>query len=440
MIEESRKYIEVLRKYDFAASERCRASKAIDSSDIKAHGKSIPFSYVPLFINNDDLAFFQKSTDILYSILKKVTKQYIENPEYRKIFGFSKKLEELILLPCNYSEIIPVGRNDFFFDTETKAYSFCEFNTDGTGGMSRDREITKEILETFPDQDFIKNEGLHGFDTIDKIASNLISVYRSSTIAVKKPLFAIVDWKEEGVMSDFDRFISSFIRQGVECRFTDMRDLVFDGKNLVDKNDGRVINGIYRRAVTSVILSRLSDCKGLIEAVRNNAVVLMGHFRTSIVHSKMISVALCDPQTEKILSEEEKAYIKAHIPSTYRLKSGYFPQSALESAIENKDEWIIKPEDDFGSHGVFSGLDASKEEWEELLSKSIDKGNILQRFCPRYDFDLLSPTANSIERIPLMLGAYTSCGKVVGFYSRAGKAGVIDFDHGGICVTTVKVN
>nr|MCR5731317.1 hypothetical protein [Sphaerochaetaceae bacterium] len=294
-------------------------------------------------------------------------------------------------------------------------------------------------LETFPDQEFIKREGLHGFDVVSSIASSLINIYNSSSIKVEKPLFAIVDWREEGVMSDFNRFIEAFKERGVDCRFTDMRDLYFDGEMLIDRTDGRVINGIYRRAVTSVILSRLEDCTGLIEAVRHNAVVLMGHFRTSIVHSKMISVALHDSQTEVLLSEEEKAYVKAHIPQTYRLKSGIVPESALHDAIENKDEWLIKPEDDFGSHGVYSGMDTEKEEWASLLKESMDRGNILQRFCPRYNFELLGPEAESIESLPLMLGSYTAAGKVVGFYSRAGKAGVIDFDHGGICVTTVKV-
>ncbi len=440
MKSESRRFIEVLEKSGMAVKERREAIDRIENSDIKAHGQNIPFSYVPLFISDRDLEFLQKNIDTLNSILYKMTEMYVKDEEYRKVFAFDKVLERLICLPCNYDEIIPVGRDDFFFDTESGDFAFCEFNTDGSGGMSRDAEISKAILETFPDQEFIKANGMHAFDVIGSIADNLIRTYRSSTIAVEKPLFAITDWREEGVMSDFDRFLAAFRKRGIEARFTDIRDLVFDGKNLVDRTDGRVVNGIYRRAVTSVMLEHLEDCQGLISAVEHNAVVLMGHFRTSLVHSKTSSVALYDKRTWAFLDNEQIEFIKKHIPQTYRLKRETVSDELLADILDNKDEWIIKPEDDFGSHGVYSGMDTSAEEWKKLILFQMDRGDIIQRFCPRYDFELLGPDDEKTDMYPLMVGAYVSCGKIVGFYSRAGKAGVIDFNHGGICVSTVKVD
>ncbi len=440
MREESRRFIGVLERENYAVEARRRAIQRIESSDIKAHGQDIPFSYVPLFVNRKDLEYLQKNVDILNGILYRMTERYIEDEEYRKVFGFSKELERLICLPCNYSEIIPVGRDDFFYDTMTGEFSFCEFNTDGSGGMSRDAEITKAILETFPDQEFLKANGMHAFDVIGSIADNLIRTYRSSTIAVEKPLFAITDWREEGVMSDFDRFISAFRARGIDARFTDVRDLVFDGEKLIDRTDGRTVNGIYRRAVTSVILEHMEDCRGLIDAVEHNAVVLMGHFRTSLVHSKTSSVALYDRRTWAFLEDGEIAFIKKHIPQTYRLKRECLDEEVLSDILSNKDEWIIKPEDDFGSHGVYSGMDTEDEKWKELILSQMDRGDIVQRFCPRYDFELLGPKDDRPDMYPLMVGAYISCGKIVGFYSRAGKAGVIDFGHGGICVSTVMVD
>ncbi len=440
MMKESRRFIEILEKRGMAVSERREAIRRIEASDIKAHGQDIPFSYIPLFINDEDLAYLQKNIDVLNRILYKMTRMYVENEEYRKVFAFDKVLERLICLDCNYDEMIPIGRDDFFFDTESGDFAFCEFNTDGSGGMSRDAEITKAILDTFPDRDFLERNGMHPFDVIGSIAENLIRTYRSSSIAVENPLFSITDWREEGVMSDFDRFLAAFRQRGIEARFTDIRDLVFDGKNLVDRTDGRVVNGIYRRAVTSVILEHLEDCRGLIEAVEHNAVVLMGHFRTSLVHSKTSSVALHDRRTWAFLDREEIAFIEKHIPQTYRLKKDTISPELLAEILDNKDAWIIKPEDDFGSHGVYSGMDTPEEEWKKLILSQMDKGDIVQRFCPRFDFELLGPEDERPAKYPLMIGAYVSCGKIVGFYSRAGRAGVIDFGHGGICVTTVKVD
>ena len=438
MILQREAYIEALQAAKLDKTGHDRAIEMINSSDIKAHGRNIPFSYIPLFIDDDDLIFFNNVIKTIQSILSKMTRHYIKDPKYREVFGFDKKMEELICLPCNYDEIIPVGRYDIFYDESDRSYKFCEFNTDGSGGMSRDYEMSCAILKSFANREVVDRFNMRPFDLIGFMAESIINVYRSDKNAIDNPTFCITDFREEGVMSDFDRFIEEFRKRGINARFTDIRDLKFEGNHLVDSTDGTIINGIYRRAVTSVVLDRIEECGDFIEAVRRQKVVLIGHFRTSLAHSKVVSSAMFNPMTAEILTESENDFIREHMPRTYIMSKGLIPQEVLNDVLDNKNDWIIKPEEGFGSHGVYAGRDTDRDEWIRLIEDNMDSNYTVQEFIERSRVPLLGPNDDVIKFYPLMMGIYQACGEAAGFYSRAGEAGVIDFDHGGICVSTVR--
>ena len=55
----------------------------------------------------------------------------MEDEKYRKLFPFSKELEELILCDSGYSQPLPIARIDLFFNEDDFSFKFCEFNADG---------------------------------------------------------------------------------------------------------------------------------------------------------------------------------------------------------------------------------------------------------------------------------------------------------------------
>ena len=63
---------------DFIA--KTKVSKAI------YHGEPIPMTYQGLFYNKRNRSDFVYISNILMSITDKITEEFVENPEYRKIF------------------------------------------------------------------------------------------------------------------------------------------------------------------------------------------------------------------------------------------------------------------------------------------------------------------------------------------------------------------
>ena len=70
------------------------------------------------------------------------------------------------------------------------------------------------------------------------------------------------------------------------------------------------IDAIYRRAVTSDILERYAECGPLLAAVRDDACCWWG-FPYQLVHNKTIFRILHEPQTQTLLTAEERAFVDA---------------------------------------------------------------------------------------------------------------------------------
>lgn len=131
-----------------AASDPERLAKEFDeiteymkASTAIHHGEYVRTCYMPKLFTETVFAQFGSDIRTLYGILNKVMRAYYRDPGYRALFGFDKTAEELILRADPSVSLLPMARIDFFYNEETGAYKYCEFNTDGTSAMNEDREL-----------------------------------------------------------------------------------------------------------------------------------------------------------------------------------------------------------------------------------------------------------------------------------------------------------
>ncbi len=313
-------YISIIEDLDGDLPGRRAALRFIEETGIMAYGAPLTFSYVPNLFDSDDLAYLEQVSTTAHRILCKVIRHFLDDPGYREIFHFPPEVERLILLPCNYSQLLPIARFDLFLDEKDGSFQFCEFNADGTSAMSRDLAAAQALEEGAAFQEFARRHTVEHFELFDSWVEAFMDIYRSDENAKDNPNVCITDFSESGVNSDFNLFIEAFERRGIPARFVDVRALDFDGEQLRDGADGYTIDAIYRRSVTSEIMQHPGECDALIDAVAAEKVCLIGHFRTTVIHTKMIGVALYDPQTAAFLSDEEQDFICRHVPRTYLLR------------------------------------------------------------------------------------------------------------------------
>lgn len=412
------------------------------SSTAKYHNRVVRTLYLPKLFTEKETAVFSQTINILYGIFDKVITEYEKNETYRRLFDFPKELEELILRKPKYHCNIPIARIDLFYNEETGDFRFCEFNTDGTSAMNEDRELNTAFAQSKAYKEFEKDHTLSKFELFDTWVEEALSLYREyahDTAAV--PSVAIVDFMEHATTNEFLIFRERFEKKGCPAMLCDIRRLTWDGKHCYSE-DGRKIDLIYRRAVTSDIMAHYDEVGDFLDAVRADGVCLLGDFRTQIVHNKILFKLLHKQETLRLLFKEEQTFIRAHVPLTVSLDEIDRPEYAWvkEDAFSEKDHWILKPEDSYGSQGVHAGVELSdQEDFNQLLEKLRGKHYILQQFNAPYrldNIDLLSEDAKWADTGNLT-GLFVYNRKFSGIYSRISFDQMISTQYNEMSLPTV---
>lgn len=393
----------------------------VKNSNAKYKGKPIPFLYQPMFVTEEDIETFNIIGKTLISIANKVTKKYLESPEYRKKFKYPKLLEDLILVDPGYDINIPIGRFDLFYGGEDR-FKFIEVNTDGTSGMNEDNIFSNILLETKSMEIMKEKYNISYFELINSWVDESLKIYSEFNKKVDKPNIAIVDFTETGITAEFETFKNAYIAKGYNAIIADPRDLRYKDGKLYYEN--MRIDLIYRRIVTVEFIEKAEEISDLIEAYKDGVVCVIGSLRSQIMHNKIIFKILHDKETLSFLSEEERQLVKNHIPITEEFGGD---ERIFEKVLKNKDQYIIKPIDSFASQGVNAGRDFSYEKWEEVLTKCWNKDYLFQEFIDPYTrpFVQFEDGELKVRDFKLNIGVYMYNGRFAGVYTRISRENII---------------
>lgn len=413
-------------------------SNYIQNSTAKYHGRCVRTLYMPKIFTLDEVDLFERLIETLYGIFYKVMDKYQSDAEYRKLFGFDKRLEKLILRESTYDCLLPIARIDIFLNEETGEFYFCEFNTDGSSAMNEDRELNNAVKLTKAYQEFAAKHELKTFELFDSWVEEFLAIYNTYKYRKENPCVAIVDFMESATNEEFKIFAKAFEKQGIRAEICEIRDLTYED-GVLKSPDGIGIDVIYRRAVTSDIMKHFDEVQPFIHAVVEEKVCLIGDFRTQIVHNKVLYKILHDERTKVFLTEEENSYVKAHVPFTVSLEDGKFD---YEEVIFHKNNWIIKPEDSYGSKGVHAGVECNDDEWKQFVDECINQGYILQQFCMPYEsenIDLVKDSDAPFRPYCNLTGLFVYNGKFKGCYSRISQSEIISTQYSEMALPTIVV-
>ncbi|MCL2324748.1 MAG: hypothetical protein FWC48_04170 [Actinomycetia bacterium] len=430
------------------------AARAMAHSSALYQGAVIEFAYLPQLYPPAVICALREETSTLYGILAKVIARYRSDPLYRRLFGFDPRLEELICLDPGYASPIPIMRADIFYQVDSGDFKFCELNTDGASAMNEDRELCRAIQHTPAFRAFEqRGYDLRPFELFESWIDVFLGIYadwagRRGQRGQTAPRVAIVDFLDKATTAEQEEFARRFRKRGLDCEVIDIRSLRWDGNRLADAKGGP-LDAVYRRAVTTDIMAQFDEVGDFLAAVRNGAVCLVGGFQTQIAHAKIIFEVLRRDETLSRLTEDEAAFVKAHIPATWRLE-----ETAIDLAevLSTKDAWIIKPLDLYAASGVVAGRGVDQEQWERIIKERVDTGFIIQEYVEQYQSSNIRnvfslPVAGEpqqlrepqLEPFQHLTGLYLYAGKLAGIYSRAGQEELIFGHAGGLTLASFQV-
>ncbi|MCR4771982.1 MAG: hypothetical protein K5855_06670 [Oscillospiraceae bacterium] len=376
-----------------------------------------PTLHIPRLYSEETIGHFRQIVRTAYAILEKVIREYLSNAAYRKLFPFSRELEELILLPNGYDSHLPIARFDIFYHEDSGKFYFCEINTDGTSAMNEDRLHDEFMLDNPAHQEMRRRYRFRTMELFDSWVQTFLSLYGTYAHRVRRPNVAIVDFMENGTLREFQEFARRFQRADADCEICDIRALRFEDGRLISPA-GHIIDAVYRRAVTSDIMAHFDEVPAFLRAARENACFIAGSFRTQIVHHKSIFHILHLPETQRFLSPEERQFIREHVPKTMPFAKGSIP---AEEVIRDRERYILKPDDSYGSMGVYAGVEYSGDEWEKIVLDTYGRGYICQEYCPQFSEDNIDFAFGDGQwhSYITMAGLFVYNGEFAGVYSRA---------------------
>ncbi len=382
---------------------------------------------IPRLYSEEMVEQFREIVSASYRIFGKVIREYLSHADYRALFPFSKELEELILLPRGYEEVLPIARFDIFYHEDTGEFYFCEINTDGTSGMNEDRLQDVFILDNPAHQEMRRRYRFRTFELFDSWVDAFMKLYRTYEKQTENPNIAIIDFLDTGTLREFQEFARHFQKAGYNCEICDIRELQFENGRLLSPS-GHGIDAVYRRAVTTDIMEHKEEVKPFLEAVRKGAFFMAGSFCTQIIHHKYLFHILHLPRTMQFLTEEEQRFIRKHVPRTVPFGREYI---AREEVVSGRERFILKPEDSYGSSGVHAGVECSQEEWEQIVGSTYENGYICQDYVPQYASDNIDFAFGDGKwhSYITMAGLFVYCGNFAGVFSRAAEGDGIIASH-----------
>jgi hypothetical protein len=170
--------------------------------------------------------------------------------------------------------------------------------------------------------------------------------------------------------------------------------------------EGDPVDLVYKRVLLSELVERCGVDHAIIRAVRDGAVCMVNPPRCKILHKKASLAVLGDERNERLFSEEQREAIDAHIPwtrvveerETRAPKGSRFlvpssqiaggPESwqsgspdyvdLLPFISENREQLVLKPNDEYGGKGIILGWEAGDATWEAAIKTALDEPYIVQ--------------------------------------------------------------
>jgi uncharacterized circularly permuted ATP-grasp superfamily protein len=114
---------------------------------------------------------------------------------------------------------------------------------------------------------------------------------------------------------------------------------------------------------------------------------MLNPFRCKVLHKKASLAVLSDERNAQIFSADEREAVRRYIPWTRLIEERQTLYNGeridlLPFLAEHKDEFVIKPNDEYGGKGVVLGWEVDSEEWESALKTAVNEPSIVQERVP----------------------------------------------------------
>lgn len=341
-------------------------------------GRPIVTSLRPNLVGRAEYRAAMRAAAAVYGAAQRLEQAVVVDPVLRAELALNPWEERVALASPDLRNPLPTARLDGFLGRDIR---FVELNGEQPAGMA------------FQDEAVLACDGLpvmRAFRARHRVSApplrraHLAAVLRSFRHWGGRhiPSVAIVDWDGVPTVDEFTLFAEYFRSQGVPTTVCDPRQLALRRGRLYA--DGVPVDLVYRRALICELEARPDDSRALVDACISGATCVVSSFRAKLLHKKLSFAMLSDERFAGLYSPAQRVAIARHVPWTRRLADGATTKGGapigdlLAYVADHRRSLVVKPNDDYGGHGVILGWTVGQAEWEAAIAEAAETPHVVQ--------------------------------------------------------------
>jgi hypothetical protein len=374
------RYHELLADNDLTEESRTMLDEGLERARLIFGGRRLSPYLRPHFVTETDFARICRICETVWSAIQKVKDAAVADGRIIDDLGLTTIERELVAIDPGYTAVSPTSRLDSFLTSA--AYRFVDLNGESPAGIAY-ADAAYDIFSSLPVMKKFTEEynlrALYGRSFMLKVLLESYEEYLGHK-PERPPRIAIVDLAGVPTVKEFELFREFFERAGYPSIICTPQELEFKSNRL--SYAGQEIDIVYKRLLVNEYLPIMNDYPALLNAYRAGAVCLVNSFRSKLIHKKALFAVLTNAGYAQLFTQAERDAIHKHVPWTRIVRdeqSDYRNGTVelLEFIRNNSERLVLKPNDDYGGHGITIGWNVSAADWDKAIQNALADGDYL---------------------------------------------------------------
>ena len=341
----------------------------------------------PLMYSPAEWRYLVDRTELILRLFDRLAHLMLEDEELRALVHLTPEEELLLSIDYGYNATVPTARLDSFYARNqdgSRSLGFVEINGESPASMAYSDVLGDLFLELPVMQEFGRSYTVRALPSKRPALDEFLRLYyKWRGNRSKLPDIAIVDWQGVPTASEFELFVEYFAENGISAVICDPGEMDFRNGQLFAA--GTPVDFIYKRVLVSELLLRYGLNHPIIDALHARAVCMVNPFSCKLLHKKASLAVASDERNAHLLTTAEKEAVQAHIPWTRTVEERTTldpagnPIDLLPWASANRENLVLKPNDEYGGKGVIIGWEIEQGPWETALADAATEPMIVQQ-------------------------------------------------------------
>ncbi|MDT7543134.1 MAG: hypothetical protein QOE33_3038, partial [Acidobacteriota bacterium] len=375
-----------------------------------------------------------RASEIVAGAFEKVCAALVGDESLLDLVGLTDAERRLALVDTGFSSPAVTTRLDAFVAGDE--VKFVEYNAENPSSLPDQEGLNRVLFEVSAMRRLSATYRLREFSPVESLLVALVETYREWSGGAQTPNIAIVDWANLPTQAEFELLRDYFNARGVKTIICAPDDLEYANGKLRCR-DSRV-DLVYKRVVIHELLARCDSSHPLLRAYTDAAVCVVNPFRCKIVHKKAAFELLTDEARGGWFTQEEREVLRACVPWTRRVASrrttrGDESIDLIEFVRRDRARLVLKPNDDYGGHGVYLGSRSTETEWDAAMEVALAGDYVVQDLIDLHteEFPVFDDERWALQPMYVDTNPFLFNGRVEGAMVRLSESPVVNVTSGG---------